>query len=148
MTALVSTINMNSGFGEIKSIPENAGIWVRYGWSWYFCWITILFSISAPVVWGYFFKKHPDEAKHEMSALEEKIAIEDAIQDAEEEKDVIEYGPSAAAYPGVSSDPYAVYPQAAAYSQGAYPQAPASQGAYGYNPYGGYPQQAQPYSGY
>jgi len=158
-TASVQSVNMGTGLGEIRSIGEDS-FYVRYGWCWFFCFITMAFNIAAPIVWGFFFKRHPDEKQHEINAMNERMEIEEAIAQVEETQDYVESGevypsqykeaaysppqyPPSSGYGPQSSDPYG-----GAFA-GAAPQSGAAPGSYGYGggvvtPYGAYAPQANP----
>lgn len=89
-TSMVQMFNGGTGIGEIKSIGD--GIWNKHGWTWFFCFVTFAFAIAPPVVWGVFFKKHPDERAHERSAEKEIAQIELAVVELEEKRDYVETG--------------------------------------------------------
>lgn len=90
-TSMVQSFNAGTGLGEIHAIGDDV-FWVKYGWTWFFSYITFAFAMAAPVVWGVFFKKHEDEKVHERAAEKEIQAIEDAVVELEEKQDYVETG--------------------------------------------------------
>jgi hypothetical protein len=90
-TSTVNMVNGGTGLGEIRAIGGDS-MYVRYGWCWWFSYITIAFSLAVPVVWGLWFKKHNDERQHELNATNEQLELEEAIQDIETKQDYVESG--------------------------------------------------------
>lgn len=97
-TAMVQMVNAGTGIGEIKPIGEDV-FYNRWGWCWFISYIVILFSLAAPLSWGFWFNRHYDEKQHELDAVNQQIEIENAILDAEERQDNLGWGGGAAASP-------------------------------------------------
>lgn len=85
-TSMVSTFNAGTGLGEIRAIGGDS-LWIRYGWCWFFVYITIAWTLAAPISWKLWFGKHPDEKQHELNAVNEKLELENAIMEVENEED-------------------------------------------------------------
>jgi hypothetical protein len=112
-TNFVNTLNGGTGIGTITAIG-NDSVFHRYAWCWYFVYITICFSLAAPISWQLWFQKHPDEKQHELDAINEKIEIENAIMGLEDEADNLATGGAYAAYADYSAPDYSApqYPGA------------------------------------
>jgi hypothetical protein len=94
------------GLGEINPIGEDV-FWNKFGWCWFFMYITIAFSLATLVVWGMFFIKHSGEDQAELRAAEEEVEIEDKIWQIEDQVDYLKYGIQPDSGPGYGATGYA-----------------------------------------
>jgi len=151
--AWMQTIPFTAGTGllSVKAIGEDVP-WNTHGWCWFFLFISFGFAVAGPVVWGTFFKKHPDEDAHILAAEEEKQAMEEAIENVyQQEGNVRELAAvhATAQAPGGTPAYPAVTPAYGASPTGAYGQtATGYPGAYQASPTGAYGQTATGYTGY
>lgn len=172
-TSIVSTID--GGLGTFAVRPTNEGyFWVKCGWCWFFCWISMAFAIAGTMVFLAFFKKHPNE-KAEMKAIrKEKRQMEREIEKTLDQAENVEFegytgGKLDSNYPAgaqqplykESYDPGGSYGASTAYASGqsgGYSGYPSDQGSHtpswgysapssaaGVGGYPGYPQYAANY---
>lgn len=90
-TAFVSTFNAGTKIGAIEPIGEDV-FWNKFGWCWFFMYLTIGSSLAGPLIWGMWFIKHSGEDQAETAALEEEVAMEEKIWQIEEQADYLRYG--------------------------------------------------------
>lgn len=90
-TTLVRQANAGTGLGEIQAIGEDV-FWNKFGWCWFFVWITVCFSCAGPVVWGMWFIKHPKEDQAELANAEDEVAMEQKIWEIQDQADYLRYG--------------------------------------------------------
>lgn len=154
-SAFVETFNGGTDLFKIIPIPGQESVVQRFGWCFFWSFISCATSATAPIIWGMWFLKHPDEKEHELAAILEMAEIEDTIEAIAQQEDGVrakaspsdyDYG-GASAYSQAHAGAYAPYGGAQAHAA---PQ-PGVAGFPAYGAYWGgtpYAQQGYPGAGY
>mmetsp|Transcript_98723 Transcript_98723/g.171018 ORF Transcript_98723/g.171018 Transcript_98723/m.171018 type:complete len:503 (+) Transcript_98723:115-1623(+) len=126
-TSIVSTLDGGLGTFAIRPTGET-NIFTRCGWCWFFCWISMAFSIAGVIVFLAFFKKHHGEKAAMKDERREKRQMEREIESIEDRCADLEFpdlGPEnndASNYGADAQQPYyAASDQAVPLHKAAYP---------------------------
>lgn len=130
--AFANTFNAGTGLFTIKPIEGQDNLFHSYGWCFYFAFISCSTSLTGPIVWGIWFKKHPDEKEHELNASLELAELEDAIEATHRQEDEVRMNPALAfPYSGYAGSAHQVPFAGAPGSAHAFPGFGGGGGAFG-----------------